>query len=157
FGLGRYDGALLLANTDSSKPITLWPSDRPEPPGTESPRTAPEVQSPTTIAGGLSRAGEVDYYRVALKNGQELGVHLQPAVGSKIEPVLALEDDTGNALVETTNSALGFRSPKSGSFLLSVRDREFRGGGEYKYRLRIGEVPVVTSFTPLGIQRGGTA
>src|SRR5262249_20154242 len=35
-----------------------------------------------------------------------------------------------------------------------VRDREFRGGKEFGYKLRVGAIPIVTSFTPLGLQRG---
>src|SRR5262249_47717052 len=106
------------------------------------------------VAGSLSRAGEVDYYRIALNAGQELGVQIQNAPGGKLEPVLALEDSAGKVLTETTNGLLGFRCEKSGSFMLAVRDREYRGGNEFRYRLHVGDIPIVTSYSPLGAQRG---
>lgn len=122
--------------------------------GTESPRSAPEISPQSTISGGLSRAGEVDYFRIHLKAGAEIGVQAQLMPGSKLEPVLALEDSAGNRLSETTSGALGHRAASDGTYLLSVRDRDYRGGGEFKYRLHVGAIPVVTSFSPLGLQRG---
>jgi hypothetical protein len=130
---------------------------RPEPPGTESPRTAQVIEPQTTLVGKLSRAGEVDYYRVRLMAGQELGVQAQKPAGSKLEPVLALEDPAGNLLAETSNGALGYRTVRAGDFLLAIHDREYRGGADFSYRLHIGEVPVVTSIFPLGLQRGTEA
>jgi hypothetical protein len=157
FALGRYDGALLLVDAESAKSTTVDLAAKPEPPGTDSPRTAPELKFDSTIAGSLSRAGEVDYYRIALEGGQDVGIHAQPATGSKIEPVLSLEDARGSLLAETTNGTLGHTAKSEGTFLLTVRDREFRGGKDFGYRLRVGAIPIVTSFAPLGIPRGGMA
>ncbi|TMQ34116.1 MAG: hypothetical protein E6K70_09385 [Planctomycetota bacterium] len=42
-------------------------------------------------------------------------------------------------------------------YALSIRDREYRGGSQLRYRLHIGDVPVVTSVFPLGVQRGTEA
>ncbi len=161
FALGRYDGAAVLIDAKTGKmagqPLPESPygfDSRNEPPGTESPRTAPEIKLQSTIMGNLTRAGEVDYYRVALAAGDEVGVHVQSPTASKIEPVLSLEDADGNVLASSTGNALGYRAAKSIVCILSVRDREFRGGKEFDYRLHIGAIPVVTSYSPLGVQAG---
>jgi WD40 repeat protein len=156
FALGRYDGALLLVDAESGKSTTVELAATPEPSGTDSPRTAPELKTESTIAGSLSRAGEVDHYRIALASCQEVGIEVVPANGSKIDPVLALEDSDGNVLIES-NGLLGHTAKRDGTVILTVRDREFRGGREFKYRLRAGAIPIITSYFPLGAQRGRTA
>ncbi len=147
----------LKSAADESNPVTLF-IDRfaasAEPAGTNSLRLAPQVQPQTTIAGNLSRAGEIDYFRIQLKAGEEIGVHAQPASGSKLEPVLAFQDSEGSQVADSSRGALGYRTPHDGVFVLSLRDREYRGGADFKYRLHLGNIPVVTSFSPLGLQRG---
>lgn len=128
-----------------------------EPPGTEIPRSAPPVTTDTTIVGGLSRAGEVDHYRLRLDAGQEVGVQVQPISGSKLEAVLACIDTTGRRAAVGSRGALGFVAPSAGEYTLIVHDREYRGGADYGYRLHVGRIPIVTSVTPLGIGRGETA
>ena len=127
---------------------------KPEPAGTDSPRTAPDFGLQSTVSGSLSRAGEMDYYRLSLRAGQEVGVQVQAAHSGKIEPVLTLEDSTGKILTETTNGLLGFPCEKDDVYVLALRDREFRGGGEFSYRMHVGDIPIVSSFLPLGAQRG---
>jgi WD40 repeat protein len=129
---------------------------RPEPAGTESPRTAPPIAMQSTIVGSLTRAGEVDFYRLDLKEGDEVGAHAQPSAGSKIDAVLSLEDAGGKVVAESSASVLGYRCVRSGVYVLSVRDREFRGGPEFSYRMHVGAIPVVTSYSPLGIQAGSS-
>ncbi|MCX7699862.1 MAG: WD40 repeat domain-containing protein, partial [Gemmataceae bacterium] len=127
-----------------------------EPPGTEIPRSAPQVAVDTTIVGELSRAGQVDYYRLRLDAGQELGVQVRPISGSKLEAVLTCIDANGQRLAVSSSGALGFVAPSAGEYIVTVQDREYRGGAEYGYRLHLGRIPIVTSVTPLGIGRGQT-
>lgn len=129
---------------------------RPEPAGTDSPKSAPIVTFNSALAGSLARAGEVDHYRIALKAGEELGVQALASSGSKIEPVLALENAAGSLLAESANGSLGYIAKEAGDYVLAIRDRDYRGGGEFTYRLQIGQIPIVTSYTPLGIPRGAS-
>ncbi|MFL5339999.1 MAG: eIF2A-related protein [Gemmataceae bacterium] len=155
--LGRYDGVCLLLDTATGKQAAVDFAAIPKPAGTDSPISAPEITLPTTIAGSLSRAGDVDYYHVTLSAGQELGVHAEVPAGSKLEPVLTIQDSTSREWAETTNGLLGFVSPAAGVYTLAVRDREYRGGGEFKYRLHVGDIPIVTAVVPMGLQRGTEA
>lgn len=128
-----------------------------EPAGNDAPATAPPVSLQTSFVGSLDRAGDVDYYRFELTSGQEVGVQVQGRTGGKLEPVLMLTDAVGNSLRESTSGSLGYRASRPGVYTLGVRDREYRGGSEFSYRLHLGEIPIVTSFAPLGVQRGQTA
>jgi len=85
-----------------------------------------------------------------------VGAHALPAAGSKIDAVLSLEDANGNQLAESSRGALGYRCDRERDCILAVRDREFRGGGEFGYRLHVGTIPIVTSYSPLGLQAGTT-
>src|SRR5207244_1170805 len=44
--------------------------------------------------------------------------------------------------------------PEAGTYTISVRDRDFRGGSDYQFRLHVGSVPVATGVVPLGLRRG---
>jgi hypothetical protein len=124
----------------------------------DSPTTAQKVTLPASVIGGIGKPGDVDYYRFEAKEGQEIGVQvLTAAVGSKLEPVLRLTDGTGKLLAESASGLLGFTCPKSGTYALGIRDREFRGGPDMHYRMHAGDIPIVTSVFPLGLQRGTEA
>lgn len=160
--LGRYDGALLLLDEATGKvqaqPLPAKPKepgDRFEPldkkPGNDTHGSAQKITLPVTVAGSIDRAGAVDFYRFAAAAGQEIGVQAV-ADPAKLEPALQLADASGSVVAEG-GVALGHRCDKAGEYVLSVRDRDYRGGG-LAYRLNIGEVPVVTAIFPPGLQRG---
>jgi hypothetical protein len=54
------------------------------------------------------------------------------------------------------SAALGFVARAAGTYAVGVRDREFRGGTDFGYRLHLGPVPVVTGVFPLAAPRGRT-
>jgi WD40 repeat protein len=118
-----------------------------------SPSTGQKIVLPTTVAGAFSRAGAVDYYRFEARQGQ-IGVQV---VATKFDPVLLLTDARGNLLSESANGSLGYSCPTAGTYAIGIRDREFRGEPSMTYRLQIGDIPVVTSVFPLGLQRGTEA
>jgi hypothetical protein len=124
----------------------------------DSPTTAQRVTLPVSIHGSIARAGDVDYYRFEAKAGQEVGVQaITSAIGSKLDPVLLITDAGGRMLTESTSGVLGFRCPQAGSYALGIRDRDYRGSPDMTYRLHVGDLPVVTSVFPLGLQHGTEA
>ena len=121
----------------------------------DSPTTAQKVTLPVSIHGSIAKAGDMDYYRFDAKAGQEIGVQVQTsAIGSKLEPTLVLTDAAGKIVAESTNGLLGYTCPTAGAYALGIRDRDYRGGADMPYRLNVGDLPVVTSVFPLGLQRG---
>ncbi|QDU21149.1 WD40 repeat domain-containing protein [Urbifossiella limnaea] len=140
-----------------SPPLTLA-VDRhaavPESGNTDSARQSMLVGLPGTVTGAIDRAGDVDYFRFTAKAGDPIGVQVVAAeLGSKLDPVLVLTDADGRVLAEG-GAVLGFRVPAAGGYAVGVRDREYRGGTDFTYRLHLGDVPVVTGVFPLGVQRG---
>ncbi|HEX4611970.1 MAG TPA: WD40 repeat domain-containing protein, partial [Urbifossiella sp.] len=147
-GLGGKSASLSLA-------VDRYPAV-PEAENTDSARQAMPVGLPTTVVGVIDRAGDVDYFRFAAKAGEPVGVQVVAAeLGSKLDPALVLTDADGHVLAEG-GAALGFRVPAAGTYAVGIRDREYRGGADFAYRLQLGDVPVVTGVFPLGVQRGKT-
>jgi WD40 repeat protein len=129
-------------------------------------KTAQKLTLNTTVTGVISQAGQVDYYSFEAKDDEWFSVYvLANAIGSKLEPVVQLLDNTGRFLAESQNGvlALDWEGPDAGppssetKFILSVRDREYRGGPDRHYRLYLGDLPIVTEVYPLGVQRGAHA
>jgi hypothetical protein len=110
------------------------------------------------LVGSLARAGDVDFYCFSAAAGQQIGVQaVVETPASKLEPVLQLTDGSGNVLAESSTGVLGYTCPRAGSYALGIHDRDFRGSAEMRYHLQVGEVPIVTSVFPLGLQRGAEA
>jgi hypothetical protein len=140
-----------------SNPVT-FAIDRfaavPEAGATDSARTAMPVKLSATVVGTIDRAGDVDYFRFDAKVGDQIGAHVVTVeVGSKLDPALVLTDEAGAVLAEGAAS-LGFVVRKAGTYAVGIRDREFRGGADFFYRLHVGDVPVITGVFPLGAQIG---
>jgi hypothetical protein len=121
----------------------------------DTPGTGQKLALPASIAGSLGRAGDVDYFRFEAKEKQEIGVQAAVAPGAQFEPVLQLLNGEGKVVAEG-NGVLGHVCPTAGTYILGIRDREFRGGG-MEYRLHVGDLPVVTTLFPLGLERGREA
>ncbi len=141
----------------ASLPFTLdlyAPTVEAEP--NDSPTTGQPVQLPATLPGAVGRAGDVDYFRLDARAGQEVGVQVVTPPGSKLEPTLQLTDAAGRVVAEGAG-LLGYTCAKAGVYTLGIRDRDFRGGPEMTYRLHVGDIPVIMALFPLGLQRGAEA
>jgi WD40 repeat protein len=117
-----------------------------------SPMTGQKITLPVTVIGSFDRAGDVDWYRFEAKAGQEIGVQMT-TTGSRVEDVLRLVDPDGATVAESLTGVLGHVCIRAGTYALGIRDREYRAVNT-PYRLSIGDIPIVTSVFPLGIQRG---
>ena len=119
----------------------------------DSPRIGLKVNLPATLAGVINKAGDADYFRFEAKAGQEIAVQSM-AIGSKLDAMLELTDANGKVLVESANGLIGHKCIAAGTYAVGIRDKEFRGGADFTYRLSIGDFPVVTGVHPLSIERG---
>jgi Tol biopolymer transport system component len=123
----------------------------------DSPTHGQMISLPVTVAGVIGRAGNVDYYRFKAVAGQQIGIQaMTSAIGSKLDPWLELTDEA-DRVVATGKDVLGYACPKDGYYAIGIRDRSYRGGSDMGYRLHIGDLPVITSVFPLGLQRGTSA
>jgi Planctomycete cytochrome C/WD domain, G-beta repeat len=126
-----------------------------------SPGQTQPLTLPVTVTGRLGEAGVVNRHVFSLAPLQQVGVQFV-ATKAKIDAVLRLLDRQGRVVAEGRDGVLGFIAPESlsdqaATYVLEVHDREFRGNKDMSYRLSIGDIPVVTSVYPQGLQRGTEA
>jgi hypothetical protein len=153
--LGRYDGNVQLLDPATGK-VQVEPN-RPRFPvvnlgdTNDSPHVA---ECDRTLVGLLRRPGDVAYVRFTVKAGQEIGVQAASVNGSGLDAVLEWSGATGRVIAESREGLLGVVCPTAGTYTLAVRDRDYRGGENYRYRVNVGAIPIVTAVAPLGLQRG---
>lgn len=120
----------------------------------DSPSVGQHVSLDSTVVGALERMGDVDFIRFDAKAGQPVGAQAFVAPGSKLDPVVQCVGPDGRMLAESTAAVLGVTCPTDGTYAIGIRDRDYRGGAGFGYRLHVGTVPVATSVYPLGLRRG---
>lgn len=158
--VGRYDGEVQFFDVEQPKAdakadVDPFPEVQ-EAGVNDSPAHGQKVPLPARVVGQLDRAGDVDYFRFAVAKGQQLGAEAIVPKGGRLAPVLQLTDARGHVISESDRGFLGHTFAEAGTFALGIRDRELRGGKDFTYTLRLGEIPVVTSAVPFGGQRGKT-
>lgn len=146
------------AGTSDSKPFMV--GDLPEALEKEpndSPETATHVEWPGVVNGQAGKPGDVDYYELTAKKGQQIVFEVfAQRLGSPMDSALRLYNDKGQQLAEnedfniptgndiffaprTTDSRIQWTCPADGTYRLLVRDlySANRGGPEFVYRLEV--------------------
>jgi hypothetical protein len=88
-----------------------------------------------------------DYYRFTAKKGQRLSLEVvAQRLASAMDPYLRVLDLDHRELAATddtpglgADARLDFKCPRTGDYLVEVRDTRYGGGARYRYRLRLGE------------------
>lgn len=129
--------------------------------------TALAVPLPAVVTGRVD--GEAsDFFKVKVAAGQTLTFEvLARRLGSPLDPILLLHDARTlrpllNLYVDDTpglqsDCRIMHTFKEAGEFIVEVRDSTYRGGGDYAYRLRMGEFPGVATAYPIAVRRGQTA
>ena len=112
-----------------------------------------------TMNGRISARDEVDRYTVTVKKGQKFRVSASAAaIGSWLDTVLTLKDESGATVAEnddqgdggtgrvnvmglsggSTDSELEYEATKDMKLAIELTDRYGEGGPEYGYRLSVG-------------------
>jgi hypothetical protein len=102
------------------------------------------IDTPITVSGRIDPPHDVDAFSIVLKKDDKRQIKVEArAIGSPLDPVLAVFDSKGKQLEEvddvkeSADPALLFTAPADGTYRLEVRDRFQHGGDRYFYRLRI--------------------
>ena len=74
--------------------------------------------------------------------------------GSGLDATMEWSDAAGRVLSESHNGLLGVVCPTTGTYTLAIRDRDYRGGENFRFRINVGAIPIVTAVAPIGLQRG---
>jgi len=132
----------LRVRAESTPPAAPCPEGEREPNGTFT--EAAELPLPCQRHGAIAPAGEVDRFKVQMRKGEYIEAMVEAAaIGSALDPRLAIEDAQGQSLAQseernmTGNARLEWQAPADGTFAISVRNWQRRGGPEFTYRLRV--------------------
>lgn len=123
----------------------------------------PQVLTLPTGVDAASEAAVADYYQFDVAAGAALSFEVVGArLGSDFDPILRVLTPAGAVVAKVDDDGvmgadcrLRHVFPQAGTFLLEVRDSRHRAGG--RYRLRIGDFPLVTSLFPAALPPGAFA
>ena len=125
---------------------------------------------PVTVNGQIM-PGDVDVFEFGARKGQRLVAevaaralipYLADAVPGWFQATLSLADERGRELAYdddykfNPDPVLICTIPSNGTYRLAIRDSISRGREDFVYRLRVGELPFITSVFPLGARRSDT-
>ncbi len=134
------------------------PNDRPDP------LQGSPIALPATLIGAIDRMMDVDHFRFEAKAGQELVFQVVArSLGSQLRPSLTLLDVRGHELAQTVaepanvEPVLTYTARVDGPVILRVADADHGGSGGHFYRISAGQIPVVLSAFPMGVESGTTA
>jgi hypothetical protein len=122
---------------------------------------AQTLASPIAVDGKID-AEQSDFYRIHATAGARITVEaVARRLGFALDPVVRLLDASGKELVYADDDpSLGpdcrfaFDVPAEGDYTLEIRDIRYQGGDAHRYRLRIGNFPLVSTTFPLAARKG---
>ncbi len=130
----------------------------------DTPENAFETFLPAILAGAISRPGDIDYYKIQVKAGQELSfLNGAMLIGSALQPVVTILDSDLNVVAEFGENGgseqvmFAHHFAKAGTYYVRVEDYQRSGRAANFYRIIVGEFPLVLGAYPLGVQLGSTA
>jgi hypothetical protein len=117
---------------------------------------------PASVWGTLTETGQHDAYRFTAKAGEELVLDLAVAqVGSVAKsPTLEIVDANHTVLAVNrgldsgSDPFLAWKAPADGDYHILVSNTTMDGSAGHVYRLTIGAVPFITSWSPLTAELG---
>jgi hypothetical protein len=160
--LGNHQIRLITPN-GVSNPQNFIVSDLPEMKEQEPNSTTAEanlLELPVTVNGTVASIDDVDMFRFKLRKGARLICDINAQrMGSALDSYIELYDPSGTEVVKSgdgngLDSFIDYTTEQEGEYTLYLRDIRYQGGGNYLYRLSIGELPYLQSVFPLGGKRG---
>ena len=123
--------------------------------------TAQVLSLPTAVEGTLP-AQQLHYFKFHAEAGQRLSFEVYARrIGSLLDPTLRLFDAAGREVTYSDDvpglsedAAIPRTFRTSGDYVLELGDNLYQGGGDYFYRLRIGDFPAAPLPYPLAATRG---
>lgn len=127
----------------------------------DTPENAFETFLPAVLAGTISKPGDVDYYKIQVKAGEELSfLNGAMLIGSALQPVVTILDADLNVLSTfgenggTEQVMFAQKFAKAGTDYIRVEDYQRSGRAGNFYRIIAGEFPLVLGTYPLGVKKG---
>jgi hypothetical protein len=155
----------LIGPMGVTKPIHVFVSQYPvinEKEPNSAPEQAKAVELPATLLGRIDAPGDVEQFRFHASKGQKLIFDACAARdGSPLDLVATIHSAEGREMRTTVERRGGdpvliFDVPEEGDYRLRLRDLQYRGGGDYNYRVLAGAIPYVEALLPSSGEPGGT-
>ena len=125
------------------------------------PEEAVETYLPAILTGTISKPGDLDFFKIQVKAGQQLTFENGAAlIGSALQPVISILAEDQAVVkefgTESGMSAVWFahRFEKAGTYYIRVSDYQQSGRANNFYRIKIGNFPLIARAYPLGLQAG---
>ena len=118
------------------------------------------LELPVTVNGVIASIDDADSFSFNLKKNARLICEVMAQrIGSPLDSYLVLRDPNGAEVANSgqgsgLDSVLDYTALAAGKYTLHIRDIRYKGGGGFRYRLSIGELPYLETIFPLGGQRG---
>jgi hypothetical protein len=129
----------------------------------DTPENAFETFLPAILAGAISRPGDIDYFKIQVKAGEELSfLNGAMLIGSALQPVVTILDSDLNVVATFGENGgseqVMFARPfaQAGTYYIRVEDYQRSGRAGNFYRIIVGEFPLVLGAYPLGVRLGST-
>jgi hypothetical protein len=158
-------GFMLLSKTQepapSGNPFRLVDFDNlleAEPNDEQAKATASSIGEPIALNGIIERPGDVDYFKVPFKKGQQVVLQAYAqSLGSPLDSVVNVYNEKGNGLGgnddgggrRRLDSKQTLNIPADGDYFIRVTDHLERGGPNFVYRLElVASQPQLTFASP---------
>jgi hypothetical protein len=129
----------------------------------DTPETAFETFLPAILSGTISRPGDIDYFKIQVKAGQQLSfLNGAMLIGSALQPVVTILDSDLNQVAQfgqnggTEQVMFAQRFAKAGTYYVRIEDYQRSGRAGNFYRIIAGEFPLVLGAYPLGLRLHST-
>jgi hypothetical protein len=127
-------------------------------------QTAQELTLPIAV-DGTCEAESFDFYKFQAHAGQRISVEVfARRLGYPLDPVIRLLDATGRELAysddeggTSADSRFAYQFDADGQYFIEIRDIRYQGGGGHRYRMRVGDFPLITVPVPMAARKGTAA
>jgi hypothetical protein len=130
--------------------------------------TSPRDAQPLTLPAAVEAdavALAAHHYRFAARAGERVAFEVVAhRLGSRMDAVVRVLDAAGRELAYADDTPGLGADPRfahtfaaAGDYVVEVRDADYQGGQDRRYRLRVGDFPAVTTAFPAGGRRGADA
>ncbi len=160
--VGHYDvrvvTALGLSNVRAFV-VGDWPEATEKEPNNEIAQ-AQRVPMPAVVSGKMDGGTDVDHYVFAAKKGQRVLINCWAwRLDSQLDGTLRLYDAQGKELGASVDHFgrdpfIDFTAPEDGDYTVRLWDFVYGGGGDYFYRLHIGNLPHLDAMVPAAVNPG---